>query len=101
MILRSFHELECAGFEQLDPELRQAVVDLAVAATRVLVKHNYRSVSGEWRRQRTSQHLKHAVSHCNWAKLAPEFSIDDDGLPQIDHAAARLALYYGRKRLGE
>lgn len=95
MIPRSFHELETAGFDQLDPELRQAVVDLAANATRVLVAHVERN---DWREVACSEHADRSSLH---ALMSVECSIDDDGLPNIDHAAARLALYYGRKRLGE
>lgn len=90
------------GLELLSQDQVAGLSDMVQGAINVLVKHK-----GDPRRDDAptlEDHLIHAVEHIATVELRciddndrSCRAIDDDGLPHVDHATARIALYYARK----
>lgn len=91
------------GLELLSQDQISGLSDMVQGAINVMVKHK-----GDPRRDddpTLEDHLIHASEHISTVELrciddndSSCRAIDDDGLPHVDHATARIALYYARKR---
>lgn len=91
------------GLELLPQYQILGLRDALQGAINVMVKHK-----GDPRRDddpTLEDHLIHASEHIATVELrciddndSSCRAIDDDGLPHVDHATARIALYYARKR---
>lgn len=95
------------GLELLSQDQILGLRDMVQGAINVMLEHRNDPERGDigWRKQTLEIHLEHARVHALEAKCAHTFNrvfwpgheIDNDGLPHVDHAAARIALYYARK----
>lgn len=97
------------GFELLSYDQQRGLLDLLQGAINVMVAHQNDPERGDvgWRKQTFEEQLRRAYQHAIEAykplfvseSSAEEQPTDDDGLPHVDHATARIALYYAKKRL--
>lgn len=100
------------GFELLSPAQQRGIYDMLQGAINVMVKHKDAPKRGDvgWRKQSLECHLSHAADHSTAACVACNVNDDDytedgdsriydDGLPHIDHATARVALYYAKRNM--
>lgn len=100
-------ELRAHGFEHLSEDMQRGLLDAMLGAVDVYVRHANEPGHGDtgWREQDMEMHAAHADIHIGDAYCATDTdeidscATDDDGLPHIDHATARIGLYYARRRM--